>query len=70
LFLLVAVLPVLPLLHPRTASTYEGPTLERRLEPPGFLGLNYSWRTPLTTLLGHVLQVAILGVFYQVLSVH
>ena len=69
-FLLVAVLPVLPHLHPRMASAYDGPTPERRLEPPGFLGLNYGWLTPLTTLLGHGLYGAILGVFYQVHSAH
>jgi len=66
LFLLVAILPLLPHLHPRMASAYDGPTSERRLEPPGFMALNYGRRTPLTTLLGQVLYGAVLGVFYQV----
>ncbi|MDT8322253.1 MAG: hypothetical protein RQ826_17185 [Xanthomonadales bacterium] len=64
LFLLVAVLPILPYFHPRMASEYEGPSELRRLEPPGFMGLNYGYRTPLTTLAGHMLYGAILGVAY------
>jgi hypothetical protein len=43
------------------ASTYDGPTRIRRLEPPGFMGLNYGYRTPLTTVVGHILYGAILG---------
>ncbi len=61
LFLLTAVLPVLPHLHPRMATEYDGPSGQRRLEPPGFLGLNYGYRTPLTTLIGHAVYGAILG---------
>jgi uncharacterized membrane protein YagU involved in acid resistance len=61
LFLLVVVLPLLPLVHPRMASEYDSPTPVRRLEPPGFLGLNYGYRTPLTTMAGHVLYGGILG---------
>ena len=70
LFLLVAVLPLLPHLHPRMASAYDSPTAKRRLEPPGFLGLNYGRRTPLTTVFGQVLYGAILGVFYEVHAPH
>jgi hypothetical protein len=66
LFLLTVVLPVLPHIHPRMASEYDGPTAIRRLEPPGFLGLNYGYRTPLTTLLGHASYGAILGVGYSI----
>lgn len=62
LFLLVVLLPVLPLIHPRMATEYDGPTSTRRLEPPGFMGLNYGSRTPLTTLFGHTLYGLILGV--------
>lgn len=61
LFLLVVVLPVLPSFHPRMASEYKGPTEQRRLEPPGFLGLNYGYRTPLTTVLAHMAYGAVLG---------
>jgi len=61
LALLVVVLPVLPHLHPRMASVHEGPAAKRILEPPGFLGLNYGWRTPLSTVVAHALYGAILG---------
>ena len=61
LFLLAAVLPILPYLHPRMATEYDGPSGQRRLEPPGFLGLNYGYRTPLTTLIGHAVYGTILG---------
>jgi uncharacterized membrane protein YagU involved in acid resistance len=60
-FLLVVLLPLLPSLHPRMASEYDGPDDVRRLEPPGFMGSNYGYRTPLTTIVGHVLYGAILG---------
>jgi hypothetical protein len=33
------------------------------LEPPGFLILNYGRRTPLVTVIGHVLYGAIVGGF-------
>jgi hypothetical protein len=61
LFLLVAALPLLPHLHPRMASEYDGPTELRQLEPPGFMGTNYGLRTPLTTLLGQAVYGATLG---------
>jgi len=59
--LLVMLLPLLPYVHPRMASEYEGPTRARRLQPPGFLGLNYGYRTPLTTIVAHALYGLILG---------
>lgn len=65
LFLLAVVLPLLPHLHPRMATEYDGPTATRRLEPPGFMGLNYGYRTPLTTILGHMAYGAILGAAYS-----
>lgn len=61
LFLLVAVLPVLPHVHPRMASEYDPPSSQRRLEPPGFFGLNYGYRTPLTAIVGHAVYGAVLG---------
>lgn len=60
LFLLVS-LPAIAQLHPRIASEYDAPASEPKLEPPGFLGLNYGSRTPLTTLLAQALYGAILG---------
>lgn len=64
-FVLIVILPLLPSLHPRMATEYDGPTATRRLEPPGFLGLNYGYRTPLTTILGHMVYGAILGAGYS-----
>ncbi|HET9576472.1 MAG TPA: hypothetical protein VFP44_01520 [Usitatibacter sp.] len=61
LVLLVMLLPLLPYVHPRMASEYEGPSRVRRLQPPGFLALSYGYRTPLATLLAHALYGAILG---------
>ena len=62
LFLLVS-LPAMAQVHPRIASEYDAPTSEPKLKPPGFMGLNYGYRTPLTTLLAQVLYGAILGGF-------
>ena len=59
--LLVALLPLLPYMHPRMASEYDPPSYRRRLQPPGFLALNYGYRTPLATLIAHVIYGAILG---------
>jgi hypothetical protein len=61
LVLLVVLLPLLPHMHPRMATEYDGPSYARRLQPPGFLALHYGYRTPLTTILAHALYGAILG---------
>jgi hypothetical protein len=53
----------LPALHPRMANEQRGPTPTRQLEPPGFLALNYGYRTPLSVVLAHVLYGAVLGLF-------
>ena len=65
-FLLVVILPLMPYIHPRMATEYDGPTATRRLEPPGFMGLNYGRRTPITTLLGQVVYGTVLGTFYHI----
>jgi hypothetical protein len=65
-FLLVCGLPLLPYVHPRMASEYDGVAAIRQLEPPGFLGLNYGHRTPLTTLLGQAVYGAVLGGLPQI----
>ncbi|MCK9530337.1 MAG: hypothetical protein M0R77_07210 [Gammaproteobacteria bacterium] len=64
LFLLTVVLPLLPYIHPRMATDYDGPDVVARLEPPGFLGLNYGRRTPASTLIGHAIYGAVLGFFF------
>ncbi|MDA8217290.1 MAG: hypothetical protein M0Z94_06690 [Dehalococcoidales bacterium] len=65
LFVLLVGLPTLPGLHPRMASEFQGPQPTRELEPPGFLALNYGRRTPLATLVAHVIYGGILGTFYR-----
>lgn len=61
LFVATVGLPVLPAFHPRMARPHAGPTTERRLEPPGFLGLNYGWSTSAVLVLAHVVFGAVLG---------
>ena len=65
-FVLTMILPILPALHPRMANEEYGPTVVRQLEPPGFLGMHYGIRTPLSVLIAHVVFGAILGVFYVI----
>jgi hypothetical protein len=46
-FFLVAVfLPLLPFVHPRMRTNYDGPASRPQLEPPGPFGHNYGRRTP------------------------
>jgi uncharacterized membrane protein YagU involved in acid resistance len=66
MFVLVAVTPVLPGLHPRMASEQRGPTPTRQLEPPGFFALNYGERTPVTIIFAHIVYGALLGGLYRV----
>jgi hypothetical protein len=61
LVLLTTLAPLMPYVHPRMATEYDGPNYRRRLQPPGFLALHYGYRTPLTTLLAHAVYGAILG---------
>jgi uncharacterized membrane protein YagU involved in acid resistance len=64
-FVLVALMPALPGMHPRMASEHHGPTVVRQLEPPGFLALHYGRRTPISVVLAHVAFGIILGAFYR-----
>ena len=64
-FVLAAGLPTLPGMHPRMASEARGPTVVRVLEPPGFFGLNYGYRTPLSIVIAHLAFGLILGTFYR-----
>ncbi len=63
--LLTTFLPLLPYLHPRVASEYDGPDVVRKLEPPGFLGLHYGYRTPLVALVAQTVYGAILGIGFS-----
>lgn len=65
LFVIVVLMSALPGLHPYMVSEYYGPTTNRLLQPPGFMGLNYGHRTPIVTLVAHVVYGAILGAMYR-----
>jgi hypothetical protein len=54
---------LLPVVHPRMGSGFDAAGSAPRLEPPGFLLLNYGRRTPLVTLAAHVVYGAIVGGF-------
>ena len=56
---------VLPGLHPRMASEQRGPTVVRRLEPPGFFATHYGYPTPVWVMVSHVLFGVLLGAMYQ-----
>jgi len=47
------------------ASDSTGPRPTRMLEPPGFLALNYGYRTPLAVLIAHIAYGTVLGAFYR-----
>lgn len=65
LFILASIMPLIEHVHPRMASEHYGPSPTRMLEPPGFMGLNYGRRTPLTAIAAHVTFGMILGAFYR-----
>jgi hypothetical protein len=68
LVVLLVFLPLLPGVHPRMASERRGPEPTRALEPPGFLALHYGRRTPLVTLVAHLVYGAILGGGYRLVG--
>jgi hypothetical protein len=61
IFLIAVFLPLLPFIHPRMRTDYDGPASRPQLEPPGAFGLNYGRRTPLITVLAQTAFGAILG---------
>lgn len=64
-FILTTFLALLPFIHPRMVSDYVGPQPARQIEPPGFLGLNFGYGTPLTVLTAHLIYGLLLGAFYR-----
>lgn len=58
---LMALLPLLPGIHPRMASHRAGPSSTAVLEPPGLLGLNYGVQTPAVTIVAHLVYGGGLG---------
>lgn len=67
-FVLTVGMPILPGMHPCMASEYQGPTVVRQLEPPGFLALHYGFRTPISVLIAHIVYGMILGGLYSIIQ--
>lgn len=67
LFVLTTVMPLMPSLNRRMATEHQGPALQKRIQPPGFMALNYGRSTPVATLIAHIVYGAILGAFYHVI---
>lgn len=66
LIVLIVFFPMLPAMHPRMANEQHGPSVTRRLEPPGFLGLHYGYQTPLSIFIAHIAYGWLLGTFVDV----
>jgi hypothetical protein len=62
---LLVVVPILPMIHPRMASLHQGPTELRQIEPPGPLALHYGVTTPLMVILAHVVFGLVVGALYR-----
>jgi uncharacterized membrane protein YagU involved in acid resistance len=62
---LMAILPLLPGVHPRMASLRAGPASRAVLEPPGLLALNYGVQTPVVAIVAHLVYGASLGLLFQ-----
>jgi hypothetical protein len=54
--------------HPRMAAEDQGPDPTPMLQPPGFLALNYGKRTPLVTVVAHIVYGAIVAAAYPPLG--
>lgn len=65
LFVLTVIMSLLPNLHPRMAGEYQQPEPTALLEPPGFMALNYGFRTPFIILAAHLVYGLVLGAFYE-----
>ena len=62
---LLALLPLLPGIHPRMASHRAGPTSTAVLEPPGLLALNYGIQTPTVAITAHLVYGSVLGMLLE-----
>ena len=65
-FLLACAMPLLPFVHPRMASEFQGATALRQLEPPGFLAMNYGYQTPVAALVAQMVYGGVLGACLQI----
>lgn len=61
IFLVTVFLPLLPYVHPRLASDFDGPDALGKIEPPGPFGLNYGRATPVSTIVSQCLYGAVFG---------
>lgn len=59
---------LLPVVNPRMGTSFTAAGSTPLLEPPGFLLLNYGRRTPLATLVAHIVYGAIVGGFVSLAS--
>ena len=62
----VLVNVILPVVHPRMATSHSAANTEALLEPPGFMLMNYGQATPVVTVLAHLLYGAIVGAMIAV----
>ena len=58
---LTVLVPLLPGVHPRMATTRSGPDFGPGLEPPGLLGLNYGRQTVAVAVVAHLAYGLALG---------
>ncbi len=58
---LTVLVPLLPGIHPRMASTRAGPATGPGLEPPGLLGLSYGRQTVAVAVVAHLAYGLALG---------
>lgn len=67
-FVLVGLMPNLPAIHPHMADEQQPSITRARLEPPGYLGLNYGVETPISVMTAHIAFGILLGFFYRMPS--
>ncbi len=63
-FLVTVFLPLLPVIHPRLTSDYDGPEALTRIEPPGPFGVNYGLATPAIAVVAQAIYGIIIGLGY------
>ena len=63
-FLVTVFLNVLPFVHPRLATEYDGANATGRIEPPGAFGLNYGRATPAVTVGAQAIYGLVMGLGY------
>lgn len=67
--LLTVFLPLISYAHPRMANEFDGPTRTQRMEPPGFIGLNYGYGTPLSVVVAQAVYGTVLGLSFSLAGI-